>query len=203
MKNLTELSRKIFQAAKVKGFWDEPRDLGEVFMLIISEAGEAMEAHRKGKFADMETFNMVIDNDSLKELNDNKPFYRALFIGTFRENIKDSFPDEIADIAIRCLDFAGSRDIDINAVCHTDFVAPNFATKSDNVGMQLLRITDLIVSSFNYFEDSDGYYGEVALCNAIEACYAVAEKNGIDLDRHIELKLLYNQTRPWKHGKNY
>ena len=42
MKNLTELSRKIFQAAKVKGFWDEPRDLGEVFMLIISEAGEAM-----------------------------------------------------------------------------------------------------------------------------------------------------------------
>lgn len=35
--------------AKEKGFWDKPRNVGEALMLIVSELGEAIEAHRKGR----------------------------------------------------------------------------------------------------------------------------------------------------------
>ena len=34
--------------AKAKGFWDEPRDVGAMLMLIVTELAEAMEAHRHG-----------------------------------------------------------------------------------------------------------------------------------------------------------
>lgn len=36
--------------AKVKGFWDKERNVGEMLMLITSELGEAIEAHRHGQF---------------------------------------------------------------------------------------------------------------------------------------------------------
>lgn len=35
--------------AKAKGFWDKERNVGEMLMLIVSELGEAVEAHRHAK----------------------------------------------------------------------------------------------------------------------------------------------------------
>ncbi len=37
-------------AACDKGFWDKKRNVGEMLMLIVSELGEAIEAHRGGKW---------------------------------------------------------------------------------------------------------------------------------------------------------
>lgn len=200
--NLTELSKQIYQANKAKGFWDEERNIGELFMLIISEAAKALEAHRKGKFADLAGFDENISKELL-EFTDNKiPVAVSMFKSSFERHIKDSVADELADVVIRCLDYAGYKNIAIEEFEH-EFSEPEFATKTDNVGMQLLKITDLVISSFNYFDDGDDYFGSVALCDAVSKCYAVAEKNGFSLDRHIELKLKYNSTPPYKHGKKY
>ena len=51
---LNELSEEIYQNNKEKGFWDNKRNVGEMLMLVTSELGEAMEAHRKGRFANLE-----------------------------------------------------------------------------------------------------------------------------------------------------
>ena len=57
MKELNDLAKQIHQNAKDKGFWDSPRNTGEIFMLIISEASEALEAHRRGRRkADLKQF---------------------------------------------------------------------------------------------------------------------------------------------------
>ena len=45
-KSLNELAEICHQTAVEKGFWDEPRNIGEALMLIVSEVAEAMEAHR-------------------------------------------------------------------------------------------------------------------------------------------------------------
>jgi NTP pyrophosphatase (non-canonical NTP hydrolase) len=96
---LNELSQKIFQANKEKGFWDNERNVGEMLMLVTTELAEAMESHRKGKFCQLETFN-----DLLKD---------AEFKQAFEKNIKDTFSDEMADSLIRILDMCGGLDIDI------------------------------------------------------------------------------------------
>jgi NTP pyrophosphatase (non-canonical NTP hydrolase) len=94
---LNELSQKIFQANKEKGFWDNERNVGEMLMLVTTELAEAMESHRKGKFCQLETFNDTYF-DNLKD---------AEFKQAFEKNIKDTFSDEMADALIRILDMCG------------------------------------------------------------------------------------------------
>lgn len=117
LKKMNELAKKVYLANQKKGFWDSERNVGEMLMLVTSELGEAMEAHRKGKFSNLQNFN---END---------------FKNSFENEIKDSFEDEIGDAIIRLLDMCGGLNIDI--------------------------------------------------------------------ERHIELKLKYNATRPKLHGKKY
>lgn len=49
-RTLTDWIRVCHPAAREKGFWDKERNVGEMLMLIVSELGEAVEAHRKGNF---------------------------------------------------------------------------------------------------------------------------------------------------------
>ena len=101
---LNDSAKIIFQNNKEKGFWDNTINIGERLMLIVSELGEAMEAHRKGLFADFELFE--------KEMQANNRFDYA-FEYSFKLHIKDTFEDEIADTLIRILDLAGGTGIDL------------------------------------------------------------------------------------------
>ncbi|MEI2422137.1 hypothetical protein V6O07_17795, partial [Arthrospira platensis SPKY2] len=47
---LNESARIIHKNNKEKGFWDTEKNVGELLMLVVSELGEAMEAHRKSNF---------------------------------------------------------------------------------------------------------------------------------------------------------
>lgn len=48
MKTITQWIELCHRGAKDKGFWAKERNVGEMLMLIVSELGEAIEAHRKG-----------------------------------------------------------------------------------------------------------------------------------------------------------
>ena len=94
---LNESANVIFQNNKEKGFWDNDRNVGELLMLITSELGEAMEAHRKGKFAN--GHSMAASYATWKEW--------------FEKHYKDTFEDEIADAVIRLLDLSAGLGIDL------------------------------------------------------------------------------------------
>lgn len=93
-KGINDSAKIIYQNNKEKGFWDKERNVGEMLMLIVSEIGEAMEAHRKNRFA--------VQEHSM-DLSPTK----------FEHLIKDTFEDELADAVIRILDMAGGLDIDL------------------------------------------------------------------------------------------
>jgi hypothetical protein len=46
MPNLNDLCRDAFETAKSKGFWEGHRAFGELLMLVVSEASEALEDYR-------------------------------------------------------------------------------------------------------------------------------------------------------------
>lgn len=94
---LNQSANVIFQNNKEKGFWDNPRNVGELLMLVTSELGEAMEAHRKGKFA-----NGHLMADSYADWKE-----------WFENHYKDTFEDEIADAVIRLLDLSAGLGIDL------------------------------------------------------------------------------------------
>ena len=95
---LNQLSKSIYNDNQVQGFWDQERNIGEMLMLVVSELGEALEAHRNGR--------LLADIPSVPE-------GEAAFKLFFEEQVKDSFQDEIADALIRLLDLCGGLDIDI------------------------------------------------------------------------------------------
>lgn len=103
-KGLNESAQKIHQNNKEKGFWDNDRNVGELLMLVTSELGEAMEAHRKGRFADIEKYEQET-SDSRCSDKDVPHIFKA--------RIKDSFEDEICDAIIRLLDMSAGLGIDI------------------------------------------------------------------------------------------
>ncbi len=99
--------------AKSKGFWDKPEwNIGEKLMLITSELGEALEADRKGRYADVNQFeDQCIPHHRTGQLFPDEFDYN--FISSFEEHMKDRFEDELADATIRLFDLAGKMNIDL------------------------------------------------------------------------------------------
>ena len=65
-KSLNELSEICHSIAVEKGFWDNPRNMGESLMLIVTELAEAMEAHR---IQDQENFKEEIADSFIRLLD--------------------------------------------------------------------------------------------------------------------------------------
>lgn len=108
MKNLTEWSKEIHKANCEKGFYDDPKNIGEILMLIVSEVSEALESHRKGISAEK---NLSDVHTTLKTIINHQNDFQ--FKENFKPLIKDTFEDEIADTMIRCMDLCGYLNIDI------------------------------------------------------------------------------------------
>jgi len=127
--SLTTLANTIHKGNVKRGFYDDPKEVGTVLMLIVTELAEAMESYRS---------NNSIASDRMETLEwdskEDEPFTTE-DINQFKLVVKDTFEDEIADTIIRLFDLCGWMNIDIH--------------------------------------------------------------------KHIMLKLKYNDTRPYKHGKAF
>lgn len=108
MEGLNQFSKEIFEGNKSRGFHDKPQETGTYLMLMVSELGEALEADRKGKQANVKGFN-----GDLKNWTEGESGYDQRWKLAFESDIKDSHEDEIADTLIRILDYCGLKGIDI------------------------------------------------------------------------------------------
>lgn len=100
--SLNEACKEQHQMVIAKGFVRQP--IATDLMLIVSELGEACEADRKNRHAEMEYYERAMQNPPTP---DN--FKQACFEGL----IKDTFEDEIADTFLRLMDLCGALNIDI------------------------------------------------------------------------------------------
>ena len=194
MKELNDLAKEIHQNAKDKGFWDLPRNTGELFMLIISEASEALEAHRKGRRADLKKFALPHN----RNVSDDEWFKIS-----FENCVKDTTADEIADVVIRILDYCCVSEIEIKpALLSTTLISLD----SENFGANLFQICGEIQRAGEYAIEGDVW--DIAnakghIHSALTLIIQLCERERIDLLKHIELKMKYNATRERMHGKAY
>ena len=136
MNKLNELSKKIYEGNKLRGFDVSKENIGQTLMLVVSELAEALEADRKDRRKMLNAFESDLGYEKIsisvfETENENCDWLK----NRFETTVKDTFEDEIADSFIRLFDLCGGL--------------------------------------------------------------------GIDIEKHIDLKLRYNSTRAFKHGKRY
>lgn len=180
--NITELSRKAYQSAKSRGLYDKEQPLEHYLMLVIDEISECHKASLEGREADIKHFNHYTQRlDALNEI------HTGWWVFHFERCIKNSTPDELADICIMCFSVLGWKTENISTF-EAEIVERNFTSAVRIASGSFQAIPDLLTSlSFR------AAIGEIEYVLAYTMQYCKA--NNIDLDWHVEQKMKYNELR--------
>lgn len=182
---LNALKERAYKTAVAHGFHEEEKPDAYWLGLVMSEAGEAINADRKGLHADAMLFN-----DDLAEMP---------FKDSFEAHIKDTVEDEIADIVIRLLDFAGMKGYELLITSIDDTTPQKVFERFKLPGFLFDFIWGL---SEAYDQDVlDESVGEVIL--ALSDCFKMMTGSNEDLWWFVEQKMRYNEQRPMLNGKKY
>jgi NTP pyrophosphatase (non-canonical NTP hydrolase) len=171
--NIKKYIRECYEIAQSKGFYPEDSKIEDHLMGIVSEIGEAYEAHRGGKFSN---FNQ----DSLDSL-----LLNTHAISIYKEYLSGTFEDEIADVFIRLFNLVAweEKKLFLNKGAF-------YVEGWTNIPGDLLMIQNQIVYQRDYSFGLSLLYG-----------FCIHHK--IEIEKHIQVKIEYNKTREYLHGKQY
>lgn len=186
--------------------WHEKEYSDEHWLcLVISELMEAVNADRKNKHADRKSFEHAIDN-ALREEHLFGNDYDVHFSTSFKVYIKDTVEDELADVVIRLLDFAGLKKVELlelGSIADTLEKAQAGYKEEAEESMRETPFTEIcyllcrLIANTNRLEDC--WVGEW-ISSLIESIEFWCDAHNIDLRWHVEQKMEYNALRSYKHG---
>ena len=110
---MEQLIKRAHQVAKDKGFWETERNVPEMLMLVVSELAEALEALRKDHYAYKSIADALFKDIEINKYDDEFNIMSGPWKAGFEKNIKSSFEDELADVAIRLFDLCGGLGVDL------------------------------------------------------------------------------------------
>lgn len=188
---LNKLKDTIYSIEVAHGFHDEEHTVDHELGMVLSEIGEAIDADRNPN-APVPTQKTI---DEAMELADESDEQHVAFIAYFKDHIKGSVVEELADVAIRLLDLAGDMDVEFDE--QSNLEGP-FLTKDATLPDQLFGFS-LGLGSLT-FDFADG----VDFADALENISGIAKDyTHLDLWQVVRLKMLYNDMRPRLNGKKY
>ena len=186
---LNALKERAYKTAVAHGFHEEEKPDAYWLGLVMSEMGEAINADQRGLQADA-----VLFNDDLAKMP---------FKDSFEAHIKDTVEDEIADIVILLLDFAGMKGYELS----TDEYLNSFILS----GLKELKTSGLpgllLIFIYALFYNSRFHDLEECVCRTIRIISDCFDKmiGGSDCDLwwFVEQKMRYNDLQPRLNGKKY
>ncbi len=177
---LTKLQHQTWEIATAHGWHDKPISPEHYCGLIMTEMGEAVEADRNGRRSEDADFKRALTFGAA-----NKDTY---FKACYKEFIKGSIDEEFADVVIRVLDMA--KEV------HGDKMR---WLGSYPYGQVYDEQKSFVENAWIFTHDVLNW-GTMNISDCVSFMYDWAQHLGIDLDKHIEWKMKYNELRPYKHG---
>lgn len=190
---LNALKDRAYKTAVAHGFHEEEKPDAYWLGLVMSEMGEAINADRKGWLADA-----VLFNDDLSKMS---------FNDSFEAHIKDRVEDEIADVVIRLLDFAGMKGYELlfGATAQILFDSKDALLyfKVNGLPGMLFFLMVFLTKGF----DCDEQELRICIYNIIyilDDCFdKITCGSDCDLWWFVKQKMRYNETRAMLNGKRY
>lgn len=185
-KQTREFIRRAYDIACSHGFHDVERSNAHFLMLILSEVGEMVEADRKNLRANPVGFEKCIG---------------LTYNDRFKNYVKDSLEDELADVVIRIYDLLGTRGLEPTVI----YSKAMYDEWCDYWGTATVceQCFDLCKILCGLDNASDASLVRDILGAALQWCYSFARFYDIDLVWHVTNKMEYNAKRTKLHGKQY
>lgn len=187
----TDLIEQIHKENLLKGFWEDNKPQGQTLEKLAdihSKISEVFTAYITEKWADLETFEH------------QKSSWIFDYVSDFKTYIKDSVEDKLADTVMLILDLMAAwgfegRTLEIGK------------TPTTSINEFVLKMHNHLSSCYTTYTnptqndpEQDNLY--MGLIKTLKMIYAFSEEVlKIDLDEHVKLKLEYNKSREYNHGK--
>lgn len=186
---LNALKEQAYKTAVEHGFHEDVKPDVFYLGLVMSEAGEAINADRKGLHADTKAF----EEDEANGLP---------FAENFKKHIKDSVEDEIADIVIRLLDLAGLKGYELSFISYYQQNNHVFLRELKECGLSGV-LFQLMGSLSDALDENCTGQGIIALLSVFSDCFGMFTGCEKDLWWFVEKKMRFNKQRPMLNGKKY
>ncbi len=178
-KKLEELSKAVYSNAYKHGWHNQYMGVNHWLCLIMTEVAEAVDADRKSRRANLESFMAQTTELFPKDRND------SVWKKAFESNIKDTIEDELSDVVIRLLDMA------------VTIYGFYMEWKSEE---STFDESNSFTESAWFFVTDTLHWNQTRILKSIAYIYDWAGHLGISLELHIKLKMAYNESRPYMHG---
>lgn len=198
---LKQFMTKAYENAKAKGFYKPDLDINKELMLIITEMGEAIQASRHNRHGNIEDYNKRLGLYSMwLGLSDEQ---------AYEEYLEGTVESEFADITLRIISLLGWYDSQ-NPICLMNDTELKKTEEFHKVEFEhgnycLPTAMYLIITRITYFpfSCSPAWMNTLRLQDILVQVFALARAEGIDLVEYINLKMKYNESRPYLHGCLY
>lgn len=191
-----ELAKKMHDSAVKKGFYDKKPSNVKLILLIITEISEFYEHYRCKERANIKAARKAFTNGSD-------------FNAVFYSYIKNTAEEEIADIIIRILDFIGFLGWEMD-----DIEFPLNGVKAENEEylenktFELITdITSIIIKNPKNMNFNDKLLPKtnvkITLIEMLLNLVKISRYLNFDVFEVIDWKYRYNQSRPYKHNKQF
>ena len=186
---LNTLKERAYKIAADHGFHKDTKPDIYWLGLVMSEAGEAINADREGLCVNIKRF----------EVYASKGFP---FSALFEEYIKNSIEDEIADIVIRLLDFAGMKGYELTITQREHDIAAHSLSTIDKYTLSgfFFNLIGSLSEAFDIGFLATGVNNTICI---LADCFKKITNSDKDLWWFVDKKMAYNKMRPMLNGKKY
>lgn len=189
---IQELIKRANDQSKTTGFWDAGRSANEALMLVAGCCGKAFDSYNDGeRWRDPRHIGGIGNFDSYAN------GYPEGWSCCYDDYLGGTFEDALADIVIRIADLCGRMGIVPDAGAKDPFSyaaedAERWCIAGDVASLLFGRVVSSI-AGFDYAKKEHGYAIHGSFYHTpISSISIYCKRNSIDLVRHIELRLAYN-----------
>lgn len=193
--NIQKYIKECYEIAQSKGFYPEDSKIEDHLMGIVSEIGEAYEAHRGGKFANWQEYDRIIEYYP-QDIEHCKITYRDYISGTFE--------DELADVFIRLFNLMAHYEISERDEWFQYGMNEIDPLENIDVAHDLMDITERALKIRRVRETKNKKpVMSAEIGRTFKWLYILCIALNIPIEKHIQAKIEYNKTREHLHGKEY